>query len=118
MLRFHSNSYVFSKSKHSIIHEKFHSFTKGSIALLIESLRENKFLHLKFDQIKEVVSIQVWLLLRKNKVSHTPSFWKSDSKKQNTQVSSEKRTHRIPCIACFLQSVINSLQLSIKERLV
>ena len=63
MLRFHSsNSYVFSKSKHSIIHEKFHSFTK-SIALLIESLRENKFLPLKFEEIKEAVSIQAWLLL-------------------------------------------------------
>ena len=41
-------------SKHPIIHEEFHSFTKGSIALLIELLRENKVLHLKFEETKDV----------------------------------------------------------------
>ena len=55
MLCFHSsNSYIFSKSKHYLIHKELHCLTK-SIALLIKVMRENKFLHLKFEEIKLLV---------------------------------------------------------------
>ena len=86
--------------------QKIHSFTKGSIALLIESLRENKFLDLKFEEIKSklLVSIQGWLLLRRStkKSRRSVRFCKSGSKKKNMKVSSAKCTHKTSCIVCFV----------------
>lgn len=95
---------------------KIHSFSKGSIALLIELLGENKYLHLKFEEIREVASVQAWLLLKRNRRS--VSFWKSGSKKKNRHLSSEKLTHRTPCIVCFVYFVISPFELRVKERLI
>ena len=100
-----SNSYVFSKSKHSIIHKKFYSFTKGSIESLIESLWENKFLHLEFKEIEKVVSIQPWLLLQRNKKgAEVLRFWKIGSKKKIAGITrkthSQNTLYSLFCLIC------------------
>ena len=85
MLRFHfSNSHVFFKMKTFHNTRKIHSFTKSSTALLIDSLRVNKFLHLNSKkQSKLLVSIQAWLLLQRNRKKSRGSvrFWNSGLKK-------------------------------------